>query len=99
VATRKLADTETWLMKVEVALCKLYGSTARALQNNIPCLVDYKASTLEVLNRQWIDGCGSLQALNIDCCMHMHTRNKGCGFLCTCSQQISLKKWAWLTKK
>ena len=39
-----------------------------------------------------------MQASNIDCCMHMHTQNKGCGSPCTCSQQILFKNWVWLTK-
>ena len=33
----------------------------------------------------------ALQAVNGNGCIHMHTRNKGCGFTCTCSQQVSLQ--------
>ena len=58
------------------------------LQNNIP----WHTTGIKLLQQQWINGRGSVQAVNGDCCMHIHTRNKGCGSLCTCSQQISLWK-------
>jgi len=42
---------------------------------------------VELLQQQQINGCGSEQAINGNCCMHMHKRKKGQGI---CSKQISL---------
>jgi len=61
VAARKFADTETWLIKVEDALCKLYRSAASALQNNIPRHTARVALLGSRKQQQWINGHGKLQ--------------------------------------
>ena len=60
---------------------------------NIPWLTARVApSTLGAMQQQWINGWDSVQAVNGNFCIHMYTRNKGCGSLCSCKHQTSLQK-------
>jgi len=52
--------------------------------------ISWHTAGVELLQQQQINGCGSEQAINGNCCMHMHKRNKGQGSPCICSKQISL---------
>ena len=56
------------------------------LHVNIPCSMPGVGR----LQQQQINGRGSEQAVNGNCCMHMHKRNRGRGSPCICSKQISL---------
>jgi len=51
----------------------------------------------ELLQQQQINGRGSEQAVDGNCSMPMHKRNKGRGS--PCSKYHCFEKWGWLTKR
>ena len=58
MATHKLADTRTWLgASYKSAACEY---------------IPWHTAGIELLQLQQINGCGSEQAVNGNCCMHMH---------------------------
>ena len=100
VATRMLVDTRTWLVQVEAASCKAESYEFATCDCRIMIFIFWHTARVELLKQRQIYGCGSVQAVNVDCCIHMYTKNKGCGSSCTCSQQISLQNvdYKWKSK-
>ena len=59
-------------------------------------MVYCKGSTLGVLQRQWINGHGSVQAINGNCCIYAHEiRGVDLCALAT-NNKYCCKSWAWL---